>query len=308
MEHLSQPFVAFDYGNYKGLRRANIALTAVKDLIDNLSQITTDDKCLRIDQTKTRYSYFCRVAADGSRSYLKKILPKSKFRSFFVEPLLGTLATVAAFNSLALEKADIKTPSVQILFEEKTTWGSGTSYIVTKEAKPFVFIEQFIHDGLKGKNQKVRERSKRIRQWASFVANLHSHGCYHFDLSNYNVMVRADESSDDLEIELVDLDMLVVAKNKESFVGRLMTFVELVILNAMFKNKDFRRIDKLRFLQAYWGKTEFRRKFSQQMTKSLFNLGELGRNKLFRRFSFALSKLFQVTRFLEFPQLNGATQ
>jgi hypothetical protein len=189
---------------------------------------------------------------------------------------------------MELSERNIETPPVYLVLVKKTGLFSEVSYIVTREARPFTFIEPFIHGS---RENTVAGKSRRIEEWAMFVKRMHDSGCYHFDLSNYNVMTRP--GGNNTCFELIDLDMVVTISSVKTVWARLFRTVELIIMNAMFKDKDFRKIDKLRFLRTYWGEEQFRENMKSSLVRYLFNSGELGRSKWFRRVFF---NLFRVIR------------
>lgn len=263
---------------------------SILNFISKIPEFTDSKKCLRIDQTSTRFSYKCSLNGIDSSLYLKVIHLESPLRYILTKALSCSLSEISASAAMELSNRNIETPPVYLVLVKKTGTFKEVSYIVTKEADAFTFIEPFIH-GLK--EGTVSEKSERIQAWAQFVKNMHDSGCYHFDLSNYNVMTRAGKTG--TSFELIDLDMVVTLSLTNSIWASLFIFVELIIMNAMFKDRDFRKIDKLRFLKTYWGVETFRKKMKSPFVKFLFNQGELGRNKWFRRVFF---NLFRIIRLL----------
>lgn len=305
---MERTYTGFSNDGFSGYCSPKLSMDSISDFIAKIPSFTAEKNCLRIDGTGTRYSFKCRIRGIDSSLYLKVVHLNNPLRYLFTKVMSCSLANISAGGAMELSKRGIETPPVYLVLVKKTGPLSEISYIVTKEAEPFTFIEPFIHRGYETASEagsgivspkchrnssSVVAKATRIKAWAEFVKGMHDSGCYHFDLSNYNVMTRPDLKDRPI-FELIDLDMVVTNSPGKGLWNSLFSFVELVIMNAMFKNKDFRRIDKLRFLKAYWGEKSFKFQMKRSFIRFFFNRGELGRNKWFRRVFFNLFRIIRL--------------
>jgi len=301
MSELTVTYVPYTMGPFDGLRRSDLGDDVARALVDRLPVITATERCERVDGTGSRFSYRC-TTSDGRELHLKVVHPRSAFRRLVEVYGTGTIGEVATLNALALERKALATPAARLLLVARRGSRCGTSWIFTDVARPATFIEPFIHRGYDGADpaDDVRTRAGRIRAWAAFVRAMHDRGVFHMDLSNYNVFVRPD-SVGRPSFELVDLDMLVPLADGDGIVARALRVLELVVMNAMFKDRDFRRLDKLRFLVAYFGRDGFRRIMTSPWWRRVAALSSLGRSSWFRRPAFAGCRLLVLAGLVDRP-------
>ncbi len=295
---LGTEFEPFETADYRGWVRSCVAKDALEELLEGLPSMLENQPPIRVDQTGTRFSYRCRLKAPAVNLYLKVIHPKGVLRALTVDLVFGSLATIAARNSLALERAGIPTPPVYVVMEDKAPPTRRRGYVFTREADPFVFIETFLHLGTDAAS--AAGKASRIAAFAAFIRRMHERGIFHFDLSNYNILVRARGSG--YEFELLDLDYMVTVPNTGGAAARLCRLIDLVIMNAMFKDTDFSRLDKLRFLKHYFGK-DFKRIMRTRTASLLLEHSRLGAAGWVRRIILNLPRLMLLCGAAERPAM-----
>lgn len=206
-------------------------------------EIIKDQKKIKVARAKIE------IQGDVKTVYIKRYNAFSwryRFGSFF-----QSSGGVRSLNGAAILAASGVRTARPLAAVESRTWGMlNKSFFFSEEIRGAKTADSYWQEELvpvKGK-EGVRRRKQFLRGIGKLFRSLHEQAVYHNDLKDANILVHSDASAGVEHFYLLDLEGIRHYRK----LNRRRQIKNLVQLNRTL-GKYLRRVDKVRFLEAYLG-------------------------------------------------------
>jgi len=207
----------------------------------------TEIKTVKHAISQRRIGTFCFNEKDKKVSaFIKRHTPLS-FGKYFKERIRFASRKTAFDefeNITAFYKAGLPTMEPVVAGKRRCGILGSESFLITKEIKGCVTLENFIESSLKDKT--FAEKNALIKKTALLAKKMHDSGFNHRDFYLCHLLIGIEEHNKD-ELFIVDLHRVDVRKK----VPERWKVKDLAALNYSADSKHITRTDKLRFLKAY---------------------------------------------------------
>jgi tRNA A-37 threonylcarbamoyl transferase component Bud32 len=206
-------------------------------------EIIKDQKKIKVARAKIE------IQGDVKTIYIKRYNAFSwryRFGSFF-----QSSGAVRSLNGAAILAASGLRTARPLAAVESRTWGMlNRSFFFSEEIGGAKTADSYWHDELVPVKDKegVRKRKQFLRGIGELFRSLHEQAVYHNDLKDANILVHSDASGGLEHFYLLDLEGI----RRYRKLNRRRQIKNLVQLNRTL-GKYLRRVDKVRFLEAYLG-------------------------------------------------------
>jgi tRNA A-37 threonylcarbamoyl transferase component Bud32 len=239
----------------RGSRSIYVERTLTGDLIPDIAadpdhffdlpgcEIIKDQKKIKVARAKIE------IEGDVKTVYIKRYNAFSwryRFGSFF-----QSSGAVRSLHGAAILSASGIRTARPLAAVESRTWGMlNRSFFFSEEIGGAKTADCYWQEELvpvKGK-EGVRKRKRFLCGMGELFRSLHEQAVYHNDLKDANILVHSDPSGEVEHFYLLDLEGIRHYRN----LNRRRQIKNLVQLNRTL-GKYLRRVDKVRFLEAYLG-------------------------------------------------------
>lgn len=261
-----QDYQAFRSGKFEGYIHKKFAGTGYCDILVGL--LVSPPSLVKALHRRylNRETFAINVPMNGcpQEIFLKSVRCKGYWHLVFIDPFMPSLTLRYLALAEALKAIGIHTPSIIAVVEETSPFGTKRGFVLTEWIRSALTLKDSIGTPSSPcSRSESAERRAIIHSLAEMVHRLHSNKIFHFDLNLLNIFLSGERAGTHF-LTLVDLDAAVILPAKAGMLSSLLEFADLLILNKHFYPVTHLK-ERLRFLEAYSGKTLSMRRYRRTL-------------------------------------------
>jgi len=239
------------------------------DRLADADSFFTESSCQIVkDQRKIKVGRMTVLIAGQPRAIYVK-----RYNAFSLRfKLLSSFTQSGAFRALQgaaiLRAANIRTAPPLAAVEHRSSGVLSKSFFISQEIRGGKTADAYWRDELTGEVDRAGFKSRRrfLAKLAALFDSLHAQQIYHNDLKDANILVAGDQSGNDFQMFLLDLEGI----RRYRSLSRKRKVKNLVQLNRTL-GRYLRAAEKIYFLKSYLGRGFAARQVCRQWIDSVVN-------------------------------------